>query len=393
MNGKLTHTQVKAIEPGKRIQKIFDGGGLYVEVRPSGGKFWRYAYRFDGKMQTLTIGQFPDISLSMAREKHAEARRILASGRDPADEKRKKLSARDNTLASVAAQWRESYCRNLSKSRTKSIDICLRRHILPPLGHMPVSEINGQIVINWMRRLESIGTGPQAITASRVVLGIIMDDACAKGLITASPLWNRAVKKALKQPKNNHLPAPIDEPAVGAALATLWRATASQGTLDRICRLLPYLAVRPSEACAMRWENIDLKSSEWRYDVPKTGTKHIVPLSRQALEIIGKHGGKGFVFATSSSVEHAVAASVTHLYKKSGLDGVLTPHGCRAMFRTLASEQLGYSAEILELQLAHKIPGPLGDTYQRARFLDQRRRLMQEWADYIDGLRESASKE
>lgn len=393
MNGKLTHTQVKAIEPGNRIKKLFDGGGLYIEVRPSGGKFWRYAYRFGGRLQTLTIGQFPDISLSMAREKHAEARRILAEGRNPADERRKALSAMANTLASVAAKWKESHCRNLSESRTKNIDIYLRRHILPPLGHMPVTEINGQTIIGWTRRLESIGTGPHAIAAARIVLGLILDDACAKGLINASPLWNRAVKKAIKPPKGKHLPAPIDESAVGVALATLWRATASMRTVDRICRLLPYLAVRPSEACAMRWENIDLKSSEWRYDVPKTGTKHIVPLSRQALEIIGKHEGKGFVFATSSSFEHAVTASVSHLYKRAGLDGVLTPHGCRAMFRTLASEQLGYSAEILELQLAHKIPGPLGDTYQRARFLDQRRRLMQEWADYIDCLRESAPKE
>ena len=392
MNGKLTHTQVKAVEPGDRVRKLFDGGGLYLEVRPAGGKYWRYAYRFQGRMQTLTIGQFPDISLSMAREKHAEARRILAGGDDPGDENRTAKLNRCNRLLDVAIAWQESHARSVSAVRASHIAATLRLHILPQLGHMPVADIGGGTIIAWMRRLESADIGQHAVIEARNILAMVLNDAAARGVIQMSPLWNSAVRKSVRPPPHIHHPAPLEPDKAGEALSMLWARQGSDCALARASRLLAYTAVRPAEACAMRWEDIDFTTGEWRYDVTKTITKHIVPLSRQVLELLCDRKASGFVFASRGSFGHLNPISLTQAFKRSNLGGILSPHGCRAMFRTMASEHLGYSAEVLEIQLAHKVPGPLGDTYQRARFLDQRHRLMQEWADYIDGLRARAQE-
>ncbi len=387
---KLTPQLCKKIEPTDRVQRLSDGGGLFLEVRPTGHKVWRYAFRWKGHQQLLTIGGFPDIPLSAARNLHASARRLLASGVNPCVEKRRRGEDAKFTLEAVAVQWLSSHSKKVTEIRSKHIEATLRNHVLPFLGHEDIRVLTGGSIIRWMRQLETVGTGPTAIVQARVVLGMVLEDAVARDIINTSPLASRSVRRAVIPPKTKHFDAPDEPSDAGRALRLLWRARTDRTSLDRACLVLPYLAARPGEVVAMRWEDVDVAAAEWRFITPKTSRQHIVPLSRQALALIGEPTSSEWIFPSSGKAGHIHPVSPTQAYKLAGLKGLLSPHGCRAMFRTLASERLGYPAEVLEIQLAHKVPGPMGDTYQRARFLEQRHRLMQEWADYIDGLREDA---
>ena len=387
---KLTAQFCRKIEPTDQVQRFSDGGGLFLEVRPTGYKVWRYAFRWHGRQQLLTLGGFPDIPLSAARDLHGEARRLLASGVNPCAEKRRTEEGAKFALEAVAAQWVSSHARKVSEIRKKHIEATLRNHVLPFLGQADVRALTGGNIIRWMRRLEASDTGPTAIVQARVVLGMVLEDAVARDLIETSPLASRAVRRAVVPPKTQHFDAPQEPSEAGKALRILWTARTGDSSLDRVCLVLPYLASRPGEAVAMRWEDIDTAAGEWRFTTPKTSRQHIVPLSRQALRLLGEPCDSGWVFPSFGKAGHIHPISPTQAYKAAGLQGLLSPHGCRAMFRTLASERLGYPAEVLEIQLAHRVPGPMGDTYQRARFLEQRRRLMQEWADYIDALRLAA---
>jgi integrase len=386
---KLTTQRLRTLTPLKTVQKIADGGGLYLEVRPSGGKFWRYAFRWHGRQQTFTIGQYPDVPLAAARLAHQEARRLLAQGVNPCVQKRQEEESARNTVQMLAELWAAHHLREVSEGRKTRVESLLRRYILPAFGRMSVSEVTGGTIIRWARRLEDTGVGPTAIINARQILGMVLDEAVARDMIPASPLASPAVRRSVKKPKTKHLSAPIEPAQAAEALRLLWKATEAGDALSRLCRALPYLAVRPMEAAAMRWDDIDLEAREWRFVTPKTDQPHIVPLSRQVLDILGPPQPSGWVFPSSRLADgHIHKTCIPRVFQFCGLANILTPHGCRAMFRTLASERLGYNFEVLELQLAHRIPGPMGATYQRARYLDQRHRLMQEYADYIDGLRE-----
>ncbi|TSE35159.1 tyrosine-type recombinase/integrase [Tepidimonas charontis] len=387
----LSDTKIRTARPLDKPYKLTDERGLALLVNPNGSKLWRFRYRFGGKEKMLGLGAYPDVSLRDARERRDEARKLLAQGIDPSQARREDKEAAHNTFEAIAREWWE---RNRSKW-TPDYGLLIWRRIetdvLPVIGQRPVADITPPEVLALLRRIESRGA---VETAHRVkqYIGQVARYAVATGRATMDP--TAALAGALMTPPVRHFPAPTDPKTVGEILRML---DAAKGTFPVVTavRLMPYVFVRPGELRTMRWSDVDFERAEWRYTASKTGVEHLVPLSRQALALLRDlHAvtGRGeWAFPNERSRDRPMSdMAVNALLRRLGIDTKteLTGHGWRAVARTLLAERLGFAPEVIEHQLAHSVPDPLGRAYNRTKYLDERRCMMQAWADYLDGLRE-----
>lgn len=393
----LSDTSVRNAKPGAKPTKLFDQRGLFLLVTPTGGKWWRFRYRFNDKEKLLSLGVYPDVSLKTARERREDARKLLAQGIDPGENRKatkqaKKICAA-NSLEIVAREWLESYMKNKATSHSEKVRRRFELYIFPWLGSKPISEITAPEVLQAIRRIENLGTldtAHRALQTCGQVFRYAVQTGRAERDVTAD------LKGALPPTSTKHMAAFTEPKDVAELLCAI---DGFKGTITVQCalRIAPLVFVRPSELRMARWADIDLNAGEWRYFVSKTKTDHLVPLSKQAVEILRElhplSGHGNYVFQGGHSPKKPMSESALNAaLKRMGYDTKtqITGHGFRAMARTILHERLNIDPHIIEHQLAHKVPDTLGAAYNRTKFIDQRRDMMQKWADYLDELKAGA---
>jgi integrase len=377
------------------MYKMFDGGGLFLQVNPSGGKHWKMKYRKDnGKEGLLTFGKYPEVSLEQARKKREEARAHRAAGLDPGEAKRREKAERTerakNTFEAVARAWMEVHSTKV-KPQTLHIYVpVLEKFVFPVLGEIPVRNLKSPDFLEVLRRMEDQG---HLYTAKRanIVCGMIMRFAVATGLADFDPL--PSLRGSMKAYKGKHLAAMTDPRDVGRLLRAIWSYPGSFVVASAL-KIAPYVFVRPGELQHARWADIDFEACEWRYTAPKTDTPHIVPLVPQVMDILKELHiltGRGEYVFPAGWRKNKPMGKTTLLAALRGM-GIgqeeMTPHGFRAMARTLLDEVLGERYDLIEQQLGHMVRDPNGRAYNRTVHLAERKRMMSRWADYLDGLRE-----
>lgn len=396
----LTDTAIRNAKPGAKSVKMFDGAGLYLEVTPAGGKLWRLKYRFMGAEKRLALGAYPAVGLKDARAKRDEARAHLADGRDPGAvkqaEKARAYALAADSFEVVARDWIARHLDTKAASHRDKVVRRLERDVFPYLGRRPIAEITAPDILAVLRRIENRGVLETAHRAQQNI-GQVIRYAIATGRAVNDP--TQALRGALPAYVPQHMASPADDPqAVGAILRAL-DAFKGGPVVAAAIKLLPMVFCRPGELRTMRWEDVDLDGAQWRYFVTKTKTEHLVPLSRQAVAILRDlhhltgHLPAGWVFIGGRTPNDPMSdAAINAAYRRLGINtqSELTGHGWRSVARTLLHEHLGYEPAVIEHQLAHAVPDALGNAYNRTKFLAQRKKMMQQWSDYLDRLKTGA---
>lgn len=391
---KLTDAAIRTLKRQEKQYTLGDGEGLFLDVPPSGRLRWRFVYRFGGKQKKLALGCYPETGLKRARDLTREAREHVAAGLDPSqvrrEKKEKALFDAENTFEAVSRCWLAENIPRWSKSHAGTTERQLERDIFPFLGAVPLVEIRAPLLVETLRRIQN--RSPEMARRACISVRAVFRFGLLHGLIEADPstaLWG-ALGPA---PKVTHFPAPSSPKEVGAILRALDALRVRWGVVSYASRLLPLWAVRPGELVSARWADFDFEAKEWRFLSSKTKVPHLVPLSRQALALLDElkeQTGRGeWVFPSlHKKGAHIVTVSLSaHLATAGVGPDRLVPHGWRSVFRTLGAEECGFSFDILEAQLAHKVPDVLGRAYNRAKWLEARRAAMQRWADYLDELK------
>ncbi|MFW5958329.1 MAG: tyrosine-type recombinase/integrase [Desulfosalsimonas sp.] len=386
----LTDVAVKGIKPGTRTLRLADGSALYLEVTPQGSKLWRYRYRFKGKQKTFAIGVYPDVSLADARDEHQKARKQVAAGIDPSAARRVEKRKRVNTFGEVALEWWKNQKGKWTPVHAQSIWRRLEINALPWLGNRPVEEIDTGELLKALRRIESRNAIDTAKRVSNYFRNIFIY-AVAAGYTTHNPASD--LTKALKVVPSRNMPA-ITEPNRIKDLLLAIEGFRGTFIVKAALSLAPLVFVRPGELRKAEWQEFDLEADLWTVPAEKMKMKrdHIVPLSTQVVEILQEleplTGPDGYVFPsvrtkTRPMSENTLNVAIRRLgYSKDEM----VPHG----FRTMASTRLhemGWKSEIVEFQLAHADKNKVRGIYNRAEYLEERKRMMQAWADYLDSLR------
>ena len=392
----LTDTAIRNAKPGAKPVKLFDEHGLYLEISPAGGKWWRLKFRFEGKENRLSLGTYPDVGLKDARSRRDEARKLLANGVNPSENRKTQKSARNersaNSFEVVAREWFTKHSSNWAPTHASKIIQRLEKDVFPWLGGRPIAGITAPELLAMLRRIEHRGALDTAHRAQQNCSQVFRYGV-ATGRCSRDPAND--LHGALPPARQEHFAA-ITEPAVAGEL--LRAIDGFRGTLVVQCalRLAPLLFVRPGELRHAEWQQFDLQKGEWRYFVSKTKSDHLVPLAAQAVAILQDlhplTGHGKYVFPGRDPKKPMSDAAVNAALRRLGYDTKteITGHGFRAMARTILHQELGVKPEVIEHQLAHRVPDALGTAYNRTKFLKERRAMMQQWADYLDRLKAGA---
>ena len=392
----LTDIAIRNAKPRAKPAKMFDERGLFLMVTPGGGKWWRLKYRFDAKEKLLSLGVYPDVGLKDARERRDAARKLLADGIDPGENRKAIKTARTDRAANsfevVAREWFGKYSATWAATHSDRIIRRFERDVFPWIGGRPIAEVSAPELLATVRKIENRGA---LETAHRALgnCGQVFRYGIATGRAERDPSGD--LRGALPPVKGEHFAA-ITEPTQAAEL--LRTLDGYQGTLTVACalRLAPLVFVRPGELRNAEWADIDLDAAEWRYTVTKTDTAHIVPLATQAVAILRElhalTGSGRFVFpgARSNSRPMSDNAILAAMRRMGIAKDEMSGHGFRAMARTILDEVLGVRPDLIEHQLAHAVKDPNGRAYNRTAHLPERRKMMQQWADYLDKLKGGA---
>lgn len=395
---RLTDTAVRKAKATDKTQKLFDGGGLYLEVTPAGGKRWRQKYRFAGKEKLLAHGTYPDVSLSEARERRDRARKLLANGVDPGQHRQAEKAAgaerAANSFEVVAREWLAK--RDWVTSYRGKVSAWLESDVFPYVGGRPIAELTAPEFLRVAQRIENRG----AIESAHRVLqncGQVMRYAIATGRADRNPVAD--LKGALAPAPERHHAAIVDPEGIGALLRAIDGYKGGQVTRCAL-QLAPLLFVRPGELRQAEWSEIDLEAGEWNIPAAKMKMRqpHLVPLSRQAVAILEEleplTGRFQYVFPGGRSPKRPMSENaLTAALRRMGYEqGSMTVHGFRAMARTILDEVLHFRPDYIEHQLAHAVKDPNGRAYNRTSHLAERRKMMQAWANYLDRRRADNGK-
>jgi integrase len=389
----LTDLKLKRAARRDKPYKISDQNGLFVLVSPNGSKLWRLAFRFDGKQQLLALGAYPEVSLREARDKRDDARRLLASGINPAFhrklEKIQRVTRAANSFESVALEWFAKFSPQWAHGHSSKIKRRLERDVFPWIGARPIAEITAPELLAVLRRIESRGAIETAHRAHQNC-GQVFRYAVATDRAHRDP--SADLRGAIPPAQSKHHPSIIDPKGIGELLRAI---RGYRGSFVTACalRLAPLVFVRPTELRHAEWSEFDLDRAEWRIPAEKMKMRgpHIVPLSVQAVDILRElhplTGNGNYVFPGERSrkrpmSENTVNAALRRLgYGKDEMTG----HGFRSMASTLLNEH-GWHRDAIERQLAHAERDDIRAAYNYAEHLKERRRMMQAWADYLDKL-------
>ncbi|MBN8884618.1 MAG: integrase arm-type DNA-binding domain-containing protein [Rudaea sp.] len=390
--GKLTAVALKSPSIGKH----FDSGGLFLHVTEQGGKYWRLKYRFAGKEKLLALGVFPEVSLAEARQRREVARTLLRDGIDPnAERKATVLAARDaatNTFEAIAREWLQKQSSKLAKTTHAKAVAMFETWAFPWIGSRPVAEITPRVLLeSVLRRVEAAGK-LETVHRLKQRCGQVFRYAIATGRAERDPTPD--LRGALETHKPRNHSAITDPTKIGELLRAM---DGYQGNLVTRCalRLTPLLFVRPGELRRAEWTEFDLEGAHPQWSIPavkmKMDAPHIVPLSTQAVAILRElHPltGRGrYVFPGLHSRARPMSENTVNLaLRRLGYSGSdMVAHGFRSMASTLLNEQV-WPADVIERQLAHAERNEVRAAYNRAKHLPERRKMMQAWADYLDGL-------
>jgi integrase len=389
----LTDTQIRKSSPRDKAFRIYDSRGLYLEVSPAGGKWWRWKFRFRGKEKRLSLGVYPDVSLKEARDRRDAVRKLLSDGIDPGENRKAiKLSRAEgaqNSFEVVAREWYAKFSIGWATSHSDRMMRRLERDVFPWIGARPIAEITAPELLAVARRIE----GRTLETAHRALrsCGQVFRYAIATGRCQRDP--SADLRGALPPAKTNHFAATVDPQRLGSILRAMDAYPGGTLVVQSALRLVPLVFVRPGELRLALWSQIDLERAEWTFTLSKTKQPHVVPLSRQAIEILRAlrplTGHGSFVFPGARSNRRPMSDAAVLVAMRSMEIGAdeMTGHGFRAVARTLLDEVLHFRPDVIEHQLGHAVRDPLGRAYNRKSFLTERRAMLQAWADYLDSLK------
>jgi integrase len=392
-DGKLTAVSVKAAAEGKH----FDGGGLFLHVMQNGARYWRLKYRYAGKEKLLALGVYPEVSLAEARRARETARAALREGSDPGRQRQERrfaaADAAENTFEAIGRQWMDrQHVADVTANKNRWL---LETFLFPRLGKRPIAEITPRELLSVLREVEKTG---KLETASRAKnkAGQVFRFAIVEGKTESDP--TTSLRGALKTPQVKHHAAITHPQKVGELLRAIDGFTGQYVTTSAL-KFAPLVFVRPGELRKAEWVEFDLDTAIWR--IPgarmKMGAAHLVPLSKQAVTILRQlhtlTGNGRFVFPSIRSRERPMSENTVNaaLRRLGYSTDEMTGHGFRSMAATRLNE-LGWNADAIERQLAHAESNKVRDAYtSAAQYLDERKRMMQAWANYLDGLRKGAN--
>ncbi len=393
----LTDAKVRNAKPKSKQFKIFDTDGLFLLISPAGGKWWRFKYRLRGKEKLISLGTYPEVSLAQARGRRDEARKQVADSIDPSQVRKALKDAtiqNESTFEIVAREWHTRFTPTWTPGHAKTIKSRLELNVFPWIGERPIIEIKAPELLMVLRRIESRGALETAHRV-RAICGQVFRYAVATGRAERDPAAD--LRGALPPVKPKHLSAITDPEKVAGLLRAI---DGYQGSFVTKCalRLAPYLFVRPGELRQMEWVEIDLEAAEWIIPAEKMKIRqpHLVPLARQSVEILRAlyplTGAGRYVFPSPRTSKRPMSNNcVLSALRRMGFEkDEMSGHGFRAMARTILDEVLQFRPDFIEHQLAHAVRDPNGRAYNRTAHLPERRKMMQTWADYLDGLKAGA---
>lgn len=395
----LSEINIRKAKPADKPVKLFDGGGMYLLIAPTGAKGWRLKYRYDGKEKLLSLGSYPEVSLKEARDKREDARKVLAAGDDPSakrqSETRAKRLAASNTFKAVADDWMKMKRASWAAITADKAKSQLEQYVYPEIGHRAIADLFAPDYLMMLRKLEK--RTPYTATRIREVCSQICRYAIATGVAVSNPVAD--LRGALASPKTTHRPAITDRREFAILLNDM--KTARMGPVTRAAMRFAMLTfVRSAEFRFAKWEEIDEQAAEWRVPavrmkMGKTLQAHVVPLARQTLELLldlkPLTGSTPYLFPNVHGADGVISENtVGKALNDMGYKGRQCAHGFRATARSLLAEQ-GWNREAMERQLDHAERSKVVAAYARAEFLDERRAMMQAWADMIDAMESGAA--
>jgi integrase len=391
----LTDLAIRNAKSREKAHKLGDGRGLYLLVEPNGSKLWRLKYRFAQKDRKLSLGAYPEVPLGLARERQLEARHLIDHGVDPLEQKKQdKRTARlanANSFEAVGREWYSTFSATWAASHSSKVLLRLENNLYPWLGSRSIGALEADEILETLRRIEVRGA---LETAHRCLAycGQIFRYAIATGRARRNPAAD--LRGSLPPARGKHLASITNPEGIGELLRAMDGYHGSERTRCAL-GLAPLTFVRPGELRRAEWSEVDFSSAEWRIpsDKMKMQQDHLIPLSRQALEILRElhplTGGGRYLFHCERTKARPMSENtVNAALRRLGYTGdEMTGHGFRAMARTVLDEVLGYRVEWIEHQLAHAVKDPNGRAYNRTMFLAGRKEMMQGWADYLERLR------
>ncbi len=389
----LTELAIKNAKPQAKRYRLIDGGGLSLEISPAGGKLWRWRYYYQGKEQILALGKYPATTLAEARKKRDEARAALNEGKHPTREKKlQKLRNQhqgENSFAKVAIRWMETKHTGLNEKYAKQCRTRMEEHIFPMIGDLPIADITIPDVVQVVEKIGNRGT---IETAKRMkqLMGQVFRYAAQRGLCQHNPAADLRDILPTVEEKHHACIHPNEFPKLLKAMY------AREDDMTKwAMQLLALTFVRTGELIGAEWSEIDWEREEWH--IPKHRMKmrrpHIVPLARQTLEILKNlheiTGQRTYIFFSApAKSKHLSNGAVLMALRRMGYRGQMTGHGFRTMASTILNEK-NYPSDWIERQLAHEDDDKIRGAYNRAEHLLERKKMMQDYADYLDAMRMS----
>lgn len=396
----LTDVAIRKAKPGAKPLKLSDGRGMYLLLKPDGGRYWRMDYRHAGKRKTLALGVYPEVSLFDARLRREDALQLLANGADPGAVRKNAKQAKaeaerasDETFEAIGRDWMAwQDVAEVTANKTRWI---LETFLFPELGQRPITEITPRDLLDVLRKIETTGKLETAKRA-KVKAGQVFRYAVLEGKVESDP--TASLKGALKPPKGKHHAAVTDPSRIGQLLRAI-DGYGGQFTTLRALQLAPLVFVRPGELRQAVWSEFDLDSAIWRIPAERMKMKaaHVVPLSTQAVDILRAlwpmTGHGYYVFPSIRTDRRPMSENTINAALRGlGYSGEeMTGHGFRSMAATRLNE-MGWNSDAIERQLAHSELNKVKAAYTHAaQYLEERIRMMQAWADYLDALRFGAT--
>ncbi len=387
----LTDTEIRRSKPVDAPYKLSDAHGLYLLVKPNGGRLWRWKYRVEGKEKLMALGTYPELSLADARERHAKARKQLANGIDPMAErmadKTAIMVAIEHTFEKIAELWLTHWKGNKSARHSETTRNRLKNNVYPVLGNRPIAEVEPMELVKLAKNIEARGASDMAKRILQIV-GMVFRYAVAHGYSKRNPAAEIRPSDILKPTRKTNM-ARIDAKELPALLRAIELYDGRPLTRLAI-KLMALTFVRTSELIGARWEEFDFEARRWAIPAArmKMKTPHIVPLSSQAvetLELLRTISGDGDLVFPGEQNKNKPMSNMTILkaLERMGYKGRMTGHGFRGLASTILHEQ-GYNHDHIELQLAHAPRNEVSAAYNHALYLEPRTKMMQEWADFLE---------
>lgn len=391
---RLTDVAIRQTKANDRIQKLFDGDGLYVLISPNGSRLWRLKYFFNGREKLISLGKYPEVSLKQARDRRDAARKLLATGADPSAQRQGERAAQSDTFEALAREWLQVQSHSLDERTFRKKLERFENFVFPYLGKEPITRIRAKEVLAVLKRIEARGKH-ETNHRVRSECGNVFRYAVATGRAERDPTVD--LRGAIAAVTTRNRPAIVDPARIGQLMRAIDGYRGDLST-EFALRLLPLTFVRPGELRLAQWHEFDLEKAEWRIPAARMKMRelHVVPLATQAVALLQdlykQTGPVGLVLPSIRSKDRAISDNtVNAALRRLGFSGdEMVAHGFRSMASTCLNEH-GWHPDLIELQLAHSERDQSRGAYNRAQRLPERRKMMQWWADHLESLQEGTT--